>query len=193
MVRDTLRMRQALIIILTLSALICIGTPAKVKRIIDGDTFETEAGEKVRLIGINAPEISDIFGQEAKQHLASLIGGRDIELQSDQISSDRDRYNRLLRYVVLNGVDINRQMLLDGYAFAYLKYGFDRETEYKNAQLTASESGVGIWGNNEKEKIVKQHDDQSEGFFRSLSSKAYFIMALVIILILIGFRSYYKR
>lgn len=171
----------------------CFGTPTKVTRIIDGDTFETETGEKVRLIGINAPEISDIFGQEAKEHLASLIGGREIKLQGDLTSSDRDRYNRLLRYVVLNGVDINKQMLLDGYAFAYLKYGFDKETEYKNAQLTASQNRVGIWGNNEKENIVKQQRDQSEGILNKLSSKAYFIIALVIILILIGFWSYYKR
>ena len=76
MFSDTLRMKQAFVIILTLSALVCFGTPAKVTRIIDGDTFETETGEKVRLIGINAPEISDIYGQEAKEHLASLIGTR---------------------------------------------------------------------------------------------------------------------
>jgi micrococcal nuclease len=58
---------------MTLTTLVCFGTTTKVTRIIDGDTFETETGEKVRLIGINAPEISDIFGQEAKQHLANLI------------------------------------------------------------------------------------------------------------------------
>ena len=128
-----------------------------------------------------------------QRSISQVLSGQDIELQGDQTSSDRDRYNRLLRYVVLNGIDINKQMLLDGYAFAYLKYGFDKETEYKNAQLTASQSRVGIWGNNGKENIVKQQSDQSEGIVSKLSSKAYFIIALVIILILIGFWSYYKR
>ena len=87
-------------------------------RIIDGDTFETESGEKVRLIGINAPEISDIFGQEAKLHLANLIDGKTIDLQSDNISKNRDRYSRLLRYVFLDNTDINKQMISDGFAFA---------------------------------------------------------------------------
>ncbi len=85
-------------------------------RIIDGDTFETETGEKVRLIGINAPEISDIFGQEAKQYLSDLIENKIVELQSDNISNDRDRYQRLLRYVILDGVDINKKMVSDGFA-----------------------------------------------------------------------------
>jgi endonuclease YncB( thermonuclease family) len=63
---------------MTLTTLVCFGTTTKVTRIIDGDTFETETGEKVRLIGINAPEISDIFGQEAKQHLANLIDQKQL-------------------------------------------------------------------------------------------------------------------
>lgn len=61
----TTTMRQIITYILLLTTFVCSGTTTKVTRIIDGDTFETETGEKVRLIGINAPEISDIFGQEA--------------------------------------------------------------------------------------------------------------------------------
>ena len=100
-------MKRLCIIILTLTTLVCFGTTTKVTRIIDGDTFETETGEKVRLIGINAPEISDIFGQESKQHLTDLIDGKTIDLQTDNLSNDRDSYSRLLRYVILDGIDVS--------------------------------------------------------------------------------------
>jgi micrococcal nuclease len=163
-----------------------------VTRIIDGDTFETETGEKVRLIGINAPEITDIFGEEAKTHLAQIIEGQTVDLVADHTSNDRDRYNRLLRYIILNGVDINKQMVLDGYAFAYLKYHFDKEPEYKEAQLTASKNNVGIWGNGKKEDIVKQQTEQTGNFFSTLSTQTYLIGGLVLLLIIIGFRAYYK-
>jgi micrococcal nuclease len=80
-----------------------------VTRIIDKDTFETETDEMVRLIGINTPEMSDIFEQEEKQHLTDLLCGRTLDLQTDKISKDRDRYSRLIRYVILDGIFINKK------------------------------------------------------------------------------------
>jgi len=98
-------MKYSLLLISILLTFVCFGIPTKVTRIIDGDTFETETGEKVRLVGINAPEIRDIFGEESKTHLINLIEGKIVDLLPDHTSHDRDRYNRLLRYVFLNGVD----------------------------------------------------------------------------------------
>ncbi len=192
MVRHSL-MKQSLLIILTLLTLACFGTPTKVTRIIDGDTFETETGEKVRLIGINAPEITDIFGEEAKTHLAKIIEGQTVDLIADNTSNDRDRYNRLLRYVILNGVDVNKQMLLDGYAFAYLKYRFDKETEYRDAQLTATKNNTGIWGNEKRETVIKEQTNKDKNFWSSLSTKTYLISGLVIILLIAGIYYYYKK
>jgi len=64
-------MRQTITYILLLMTFVCFGTTTtKVTRIIDGDNFETETGEKGRLIGINGTEISKIFGEEAKQKLS---------------------------------------------------------------------------------------------------------------------------
>jgi len=186
-------MKQILLIILTLLTLYCLGTPTKVTRIIDGDTFETEAGEKVRLIGINAPEITDIFGEEAKQHLAQIIEGQTVDLIADHISNDRDRYNRLLRYIILNGVDINKQMVLDGYAFAYLKYHFDKEAEYKEAQLTATKNNVGIWSSNKKENIIKQQETNNINSSTNFTFKTYLLCGLVLILIISGIYYYYKK
>lgn len=177
---------------MTLTTLVCFGTTTKVTRIIDGDTFETETGEKVRLIGINAPEISDIFGQEAKQHLANLIDQKTIDLQPDNISNDRDQYSRLLRFVIHDGTDINKQMLLDGFASAYLKYHFSKSEEYRQAQLTATKENVGMWGNGNKDEIIKQQENK-EGASHPLTSKMYFIISLVGILVIVGFYYRFKK
>jgi micrococcal nuclease len=182
-------MRKIIIYILLLTTFVCFGTTTKVTRVIDGDTFITETGEKVRLIGINAPEISDIFGHEAKQHLANLIDQKRIDLQTDNISNDRDKYSRLLRYVIFDGTDINKKMLLDGFATAYLKYNFRKSEEYRLAQLTALKENVGMWANgNEDEILNKQNNKESDS--QPLSSKVYFIGALILILICIGIYFY---
>ena len=185
-------MRQIITYILLLTTIVCFGTTTRVTRIIDGDTFETETGEKVRLIGINAPEISDIFGQEAKEHLANLIDGKTIDLQPDNISNDRDKYSRLLRYVFLNGTDMNKQMLLDGFATAYLKYHFGKSEEYREAQLTSTKENVGMWGNDNRDEII-QHQNDKEGAKHPLSSKEYIIISLLVMLLIVGSYYYFKR
>jgi micrococcal nuclease len=177
---------------MTLTTFVCFGTATKVTRIIDGDTFETETGEKVRLIGINAPEISDIYGQEAKQHLLDLIDGKTIDLQPDNISKDRDRYSRLLRYVILDGIDINMRMISDGFAFAYLKYQFEKSNDYKEAQITANRNNKGMWGSDNKEEVIELQDNK-EGASPPLTSKWYFIVSVIILLMLVGIYYYFKR
>jgi endonuclease YncB( thermonuclease family) len=186
-------MKEPILIILILLTLNCFGTITKVTRVIDGDTFETVTGEKVRLIGINCPELTDIFGEEARIYLSQIIEGQTIDLISDNISNDRDRYGRLLRYIVLNGVDINKQMILDGYAFAYLKYHFEKENEYKQAQLTAQKYNTGIWGNAKKDTIIKEQEKKENSFLSFISVKTFIILALTLILIITGTYYYLKR
>jgi micrococcal nuclease len=186
-------MKQSLLIILTILTLNCFGTITKVTRVIDGDTFETEAGEKVRLVGINAPEISDLFGEEAKEHLSQLIGGKTIELLPDNISNDRDRYNRLLRYVILDGIDINKKMVLDGFAFAYLKYHFNKSNEYEQAQIQAREMSTGIWSDKKKETIIREQEKREISVWQNISPKAYFVGSLVIVLLIVGIYTYFKK
>jgi micrococcal nuclease len=164
-----------------------------VVRVIDGDTFETENGEKVRLIGINAPEISDFYGQEAKNYLMSIVQNKIVELKTDNTSNDRDRYNRLLRYVFLGGVDINKKMISDGFAFAYLKFHFDKSDEYEKTQIISRELNKGIWGNSKKEtnNFEKQQFDNS--IWTNLSIKTYIVGSLVFLLLFVGLYSYIKK
>lgn len=186
-------MKQIITFILLLTTFVCLSATTKVTRIIDGDTFETETGETVRLIGINAPEISDIFGIEAKQYLLDLIENKTVDLQTDNISNDRDRYQRILRYVILDGVDINKKMVSDGYAFAYLKYKFSKSTDYEYAQLEARETNKGIWGDSKQNTIINEQERKETAFWQDLSPKAYIVGSLVIILLLVGLYTYIKK
>lgn len=89
-----------------------------VTTVIDGDTIELN-GRTVRLSGINAPELT--FGKkeagalEAKQYLESLVLGKQVMLDVDDLSPT-DKYNRTLARIYLDGMDVNREMLMQGYA-----------------------------------------------------------------------------
>ena len=96
----------------------------QVSKVFDGDTFRTTRGEKVRLLGINTPEIahdrrpSQPFGIEAKRHLKQLISGKTVRLQLDR--DRKDNYGRTLAQVYLrDGRSINEQMVRDGLAHVY--------------------------------------------------------------------------
>jgi len=56
-----------------------------VSKVIDGDTIELSNGERVRLLGINAPEISEPFGLDAKEYLSKMVEGKNVYLENDLI------------------------------------------------------------------------------------------------------------
>lgn len=93
---------------------------ATVTYIYDGDTIQVEMdGEtyKVRLIGIDTPEIDEFYDEEATQATASMLPiGAEVQLFQD--TSDTDQYGRLLRYVVNGDVFVNHYLVLHGFAYA---------------------------------------------------------------------------
>ncbi len=98
----------------------------RVERVIDGDTFVLNTGEKVRLICIDAPELGKKGGEEAKEFLKRLIEGKEVVLEKD--ISERDAYGRLLRYVyVMEGnetIFVNKELVKRGQAEIF-RYGND--------------------------------------------------------------------
>jgi micrococcal nuclease len=92
-----------------------------VERVVDGDTFVVENKTTVRLIRIDAPELDQCFGLEAKQELQRLVLGRKVRLQKDSTATDAD--GRLLRYVFIysdhpkeDNVFVNNVLLMGGFA-----------------------------------------------------------------------------
>ena len=96
-----------------------VGQPASVGvvDIVDGDTIKVAGGQSVRLIGIDTPERGQCGYTEAAFVLASLIRGRPVVLVPGA-RTDTDHYGRLLRYVEVEGVDVNLEMIRSGRAIA---------------------------------------------------------------------------
>lgn len=124
----------------------------RVVKVYDGDTIGVVVKgsiEKVRLIGIDAPEMGQqSWGRVAKEHLRRLLENSDWVVTLGFDLQERDKYRRLLGYVTTpDGSMINVQMLQDGYAMLFtvppnVKY----IGELRNAQREARENGLGIWG-----------------------------------------------
>lgn len=77
----------------------------KVKRVIDGDTFQLKGGEYVRIAGLNAPEMKQRGGASAKQRLQSRMpAGKQVGLSLPVAKS----YGRVVRKVTVGGKDINK-------------------------------------------------------------------------------------
>ncbi len=118
--------------------------------IIDGDTLTVQFGsggntEKVRLLGINAPENNECFGNEASRALEELLTDIDLLLTGD--IKDRDQFDRMLRYIWLeNGTFVNEVLVAGGFAIAH---GTSPNTLHSNrlnkAEQSAQQSGIGLW------------------------------------------------
>jgi hypothetical protein len=115
-----------------------------VSKVIDGDTLELSNGEKVRLLGLNAPEIDEPFGEDAKNFLASLIEGKVVLLETDLI--EKDEYGRKLAFLFLNERNINVEMVRNGMAHTFdLSKISKYVNDLKEAENYARHNQIGIW------------------------------------------------
>ena len=115
-------------------------------RVVDGDTIHI-VDTKIRLHGIDAPEMKQtcrtskgkeqLCGVLAKQALERLVKGQDVTCKGDT----RDRYKRLLAVCYVGLLNINEQMVVDGWALAYRKYSKD----YVRAETFAKSRREGLW------------------------------------------------
>ncbi len=106
-------------------------------RVIDGDTVVIAGDERVRLIGIDTPEKGRCGFDEAKQALEKLLASGPATFYAGTIS-DKDKYDRLLRYIEVEGIDVGLNLISNGFATARYDsrdgYGpHDRENEYVDA------------------------------------------------------------
>lgn len=122
----------------------------------DGDTIVVDMNgseETIRFIGIDTPETHkpnapvQCYGVTSSAYTKKRIGDSRVRLVADRLTTNRDRYNRLLRYVVLeDGTYLNYELVQKGYAFAY-DFPFANAKKYDEAESFARQNKVGIWGN----------------------------------------------
>lgn len=136
--------------------------PAMVIKVVDGDTIAVSINgqnETIRMIGINTPETVDprktveCFGIEASNKAKEYFKNNDYKvwLEEDPAQGDRDKYQRLLRYVFSeNGTqDYGFTMIKTGYAYEYTySTQYKYQADYKDAQTYAQNNKLGLWADN---------------------------------------------
>ncbi|HIG98653.1 TPA: hypothetical protein HA231_04490 [Candidatus Woesearchaeota archaeon] len=139
-------------------------TYRRVANVLDGDTLTVYYGvggkkEKVRLLGIDAPETSprekaECFSQQATAMLKELAHNKHVLLEKDKIQKDdKDKYGRLLRYVTVleTNMTVNEQLITSGHAKTYPSLTTTVEN-YKKLENNAKAAKAGMWDECAKEK-----------------------------------------
>ncbi|MFA6023084.1 MAG: thermonuclease family protein [Candidatus Pacearchaeota archaeon] len=112
-----------------------------VTKIIDGDTVIVEGGESVRLLGIDCDEKGKECFTPAKKRIDELLLGKTVELEMEK--EDRDMYDRQLRWIFLNGNNINLQLVEEGYCVARFVGESKYKEEIQKAEKNAIINGIG--------------------------------------------------
>lgn len=134
-------------------------TQVRVTAVVDGDTLRVEdlGGRelgRVRLLGIDAPEVAhpptpaECYADQATDLLEELAPvGSTVQLATDSGQPNRDRYDRLLRYVDHDDVDVAHELLARGAARRYeAAPDLAREESYSAAAHDAQDADSGLWG-----------------------------------------------
>ena len=128
-----------------------------VTQVVDGDTIKVKINDKIetlRLIGVDTPETVDprkpvqCFGKKASNKTKELLNNQYVRLESDQLSGERDKYGRLLRYVFLqDGTNFNKLIISEGFAheYTYNSIVYKYQSGFKEAEKEARENKRGLW------------------------------------------------
>ena len=136
----------ALFYVLSASAEELVG---KVVRVADGDTITVlDAGNqqhKIRLMGIDAPEKGQPYGNKSRDSLASMVAGRNVTVEWHK----RDRYGRLVGQVFADTHDVGLVQIERGMAWHYKQYAREQRHDdaqaYAGAEVEAKAVRRGLW------------------------------------------------
>ena len=126
---------------------------------IDGDTITVQiagAIRTIRLIGVDTPETVHPTkkvqpgGKEASAFTQSMLNRKTVRLEADPAGDLVDRYDRLLRYVYLDGKNFNATLIREGYATAIRSFSYSRKAEFLRLEAQARQERRGIWTNSER-------------------------------------------
>ncbi len=139
--------------------------PDPLKRRWLGIQGTSKSSIRVRMLGIDTPEtvhpskVIERFGFESSNLTKALLLNKKIELEFD--SEIWDKYDRLLAYVYTeNGLSVQSRLLRSGLAYAYLRFPFIRQEEYKALELEAKAARLGLWNDDEASKVIQMNQEE---------------------------------
>ncbi len=123
----------------------------RVVGISDGDTLtlltQNRQQVKIRLHGIDAPELSQAWGQRAKQALSSLTFRQLVSVQE----TDQDQYGRIVGIVYRNQLSINEALIVSGHAWVYREY--NKNKRWNTLETEARKKRRGLWNLQPNQRI----------------------------------------
>ena len=129
----------------------------QVSQFVDGDTIAVNMNgktERIRMVGVDTPETHkpntpvQCYGPAAAAFTKNALANKKFRLVSDSLSTNRDRYDRLLRYVYLtDGSNFNQRLVREGYGFYYPYFPFTKSEQFAAEQAAAQKAKKGLWGN----------------------------------------------
>ena len=128
-----------------------VGRPTwTVRAVHDGDTLtchDTEGGaHKIRLRGIDAPEVSQAWGRESSAALSRKVAGRRVAV----VTQGHDKHGRLLGTLWIDDRDINREMVAEGHAWVF--GGIAPDPDLVEAESAARRERRGLWADSHPEE-----------------------------------------
>lgn len=118
----------------------------KVINVADGDTItiltQNDEKIKIRLAGIDCPESFQVHGEKAKQYLTSMVDGKRVRIEPETV----DQYGRTVGMVLVNGANINEQIVSNGHGWVFRKYcTADYCKDWLKSEEKARKAGAGLW------------------------------------------------
>ena len=104
----------------------------------------------IRTLGSEAPKIIrpdggvECYGLEARDALARLVLGQEIQIERDE-AYQRDSNRRLLRYLKVGNQDVGAWMIWNGYAFVDREHDYDNAERYQSLEDISKEEDRGLW------------------------------------------------
>lgn len=124
-----------------------------VQEVVDGDTLVCSTGQRVRLLGVDAPELArngrpqQCHAKSARRALTSLVGGRTVTLHADDGQPARDVYGRTLAYAASAGQNVSVQLVQGGNARARTsRPALAVASQLDRAEQAARSHRSGLWG-----------------------------------------------
>ena len=119
----------------------------RVSDIIDGDTIKTMEGDSVRFSLVSAPELTDAGGQESKEYLKSICSAGSVVTIDEDDGQLEGSHGRTIAKVYCNGLNLNGEMVINGYAALDIRFcsdsEFANESWAKDCQLESGNSDQG--------------------------------------------------
>ena len=138
----------------------------RVTSVYDGDTFWLKSGDRVKLIGVNTPEIGRCLAEDSKEKLSNLVMGKVIDLKEIRI----DEWGRKMGLVYIGGTLVNLEIMKAGLAKPDYTPN-SRSDDLKEASRTASKNKIGVYGDKckgskiplDEKCVIKGNIDKSTG------------------------------